>query len=199
MEICTYLCLLSWFVNFKTGEKKFGKMPHCTVLMGSPKSQIKNNIEREKTQNDYSNVPCQWCRKVKNFGGARLPVVIGGDNLPSPVGIGLSNLPNIGRASGIFDQNSKKWLLEPVCCKKLQKKVTTKKLVGNHPSFLIDLKSKGHLHHYKLQMSMSDPFNHLESIWYHSEPLKNPYSPNQFLGWDFLCRFLQQIGSWSCY
>ena len=34
----------------------------------------------------------QWCRKVKNFGG---PVVIEGDNLPSPVGIGLSDLPNI--------------------------------------------------------------------------------------------------------
>jgi hypothetical protein len=32
---------------------------------------------------------------------------------------------------------------------------------------------------------MSDPFNHLESIWYHSEPLQVPYSPDQFLGWDF--------------
>ena len=29
-----------------------------------------------------------------------VPVVIGGDNLPSPVGIGLSDLPNIGGASG---------------------------------------------------------------------------------------------------
>ena len=28
------------------------------------------------------------------------PVVIGGDNLPSPVGIGLTDLPNIGGASG---------------------------------------------------------------------------------------------------
>ena len=28
------------------------------------------------------------------------PVVIGGDNLPSPVGIGLTDPPNIGRASG---------------------------------------------------------------------------------------------------
>jgi hypothetical protein len=29
-----------------------------------------------------------------------VPVVIGGDNLPSPVGIGLTDLPNIGGASG---------------------------------------------------------------------------------------------------
>ena len=28
------------------------------------------------------------------------PVVIGGDNLPSPVGIGLTDPPNIGGASG---------------------------------------------------------------------------------------------------
>ena len=27
-------------------------------------------------------------------------VVIGGDNLPSPVGIGLTDLPNIGGTSG---------------------------------------------------------------------------------------------------
>ena len=29
-----------------------------------------------------------------------MPVVIGGDNLPSPVGKGLTDLPNIGEASG---------------------------------------------------------------------------------------------------
>ena len=29
-----------------------------------------------------------------------MPVVIGGDNLPSPVGIGLTDLPNIEGASG---------------------------------------------------------------------------------------------------
>ena len=29
-----------------------------------------------------------------------MPIVIGGDNLPSPVGIGLTDLPNIGGASG---------------------------------------------------------------------------------------------------
>ena len=34
-------------------------------------------------------------------------------------------------------------------------------------------------------MSMSDPLNHLGSIWCHSEPLEFPYSPKQFLGWDF--------------
>ena len=32
---------------------------------------------------------------------------------------------------------------------------------------------------------MSDPLNHLGSIWNHSGPLEVPYSPNQFLGWDF--------------
>ena len=34
-------------------------------------------------------------------------------------------------------------------------------------------------------MSMSDPLNHLGPTWYHSEPSDVPYSPNQFLGWDF--------------
>ena len=36
---------------------------------------------------------------------------------------------------------------------------------------------------------------HLGPIWYHSEPSDVPYSTNQFLGWDFFCRFLQQDGS----
>ena len=44
-------------------------------------------------------------------------------------------------------------------------------------------------------MSMSEPLNHLKSIWYHSKPLEVPYSPNQFLGWDFFWHFLQQTGS----
>ena len=35
--------------------------------------------------------------KLKTLGG---PVVIGGDNLPSPVQIGLTDLQNIGGASG---------------------------------------------------------------------------------------------------
>ena len=26
---------------------------------------------------------------------------------------------------------------------------------------------------------------HFGPIWYHSEPSDVPYSPNQFLGWDF--------------
>ena len=42
---------------------------------------------------------------------------------------------------------------------------------------------------------MSDPLNHLGSIWYPLTPLDVPYSPNQFLGRDFFCRFLQQTGS----
>ena len=44
-------------------------------------------------------------------------------------------------------------------------------------------------------MSMSDPLNHLGSIWYHSEALEVLYCPNQFLGLDFFCSFLQQTGS----
>ena len=44
-------------------------------------------------------------------------------------------------------------------------------------------------------MNMSNPLNHLGSIWYHSEPQEVPYFPNQFLGWDFFCCFLQQTGS----
>ena len=35
---------------------------------------------------------------------------------------------------------------------------------------------------------------HLGPIWYNSEPSDVPYSPNQFLGWDFFCSFLQQDG-----
>ena len=42
---------------------------------------------------------------------------------------------------------------------------------------------------------MSDSLNHLGSIWYHSEALVVFYSPNQFLGLDFNCRFFQQTGS----
>ena len=37
------------------------------------------------------------CRKVKIFW---VPVVIGGHNLPSPVGIGLTDLLKMGGASG---------------------------------------------------------------------------------------------------
>jgi hypothetical protein len=45
---------------------------------------------------------------------------------------------------------------------------------------------------------MSDAFNHLGSIWYHSEPSDIPNSQNQFLGWDFFCHFLQQDSSSFC-
>ena len=44
-------------------------------------------------------------------------------------------------------------------------------------------------------MGINMGINHLGCIWYHSEPLDVPCSPNQFLGWDFFCRFLQQTGS----
>ena len=36
------------------------------------------------------------------------------------------------------------------------------------------------------KMNISDPLNHLGSIWYHSEPLEVPYFPNQFLFWGFI-------------
>ena len=36
---------------------------------------------------------------------------------------------------------------------------------------------------------------HLGPIWYHSRPSYIPQFPNQSLGWDFFCRFLQQDGS----
>ena len=36
---------------------------------------------------------------------------------------------------------------------------------------------------------------HLGPIWYHSEKSDVPKSPNQFIGWDISCRFLQQDGS----
>ena len=39
------------------------------------------------------------------------------------------------------------------------------------------------------------PHAHLGTIWYHSEPSDVPYSPNQFLGWNFFCCFLQQDSS----
>ena len=39
-----------------------------------------------------------------------VPLVIGGDNLPSPVGIGLTNMPNIGEGVVIGGDN----LLSPV-------------------------------------------------------------------------------------
>ena len=41
-------------------------------------------------------------------------------------------------------------------------------------------------------MRIGYPLNHLGSIWYHLEPLEVLFSLNQFLGWDFICRFLQQ-------
>ena len=36
---------------------------------------------------------------------------------------------------------------------------------------------------------------HLGPIWYHSEHSDFQYSPNQYHGWEFFCRFLQQTGS----
>ena len=40
---------------------------------------------------------------MKNTGGGGV-VVIGGENLPSPVGTGSTDLPNIGGATGLKSQ-----------------------------------------------------------------------------------------------
>ena len=37
--------------------------------------------------------------------------------------------------------------------------------------------------------------SHLEQIWHHLESSDVPYSPNQFLGWDYFCCYLLQEGS----
>ena len=39
------------------------------------------------------------------------------------------------------------------------------------------------------------PLNHLGLILYHSESLEVLCSPDQFFGWDFFCRCVQQRGS----
>ena len=49
-----------------------------------------------------------------------------------------------------------------------------------------------HCQHPIAIMGVIDTFR---PIWYHSGPTDVPYSPNQFLGWDFFCRFLQQTSS----
>ena len=40
------------------------------------------------------------CSDAGRWKASGVPVVIGGNNLPSPVGIGLTNLPNIGGSCG---------------------------------------------------------------------------------------------------
>ena len=39
-------------------------------------------------------------------------------------------------------------------------------------------------------MIKGDTHANLGQIWYHSEPSDVPYSPNQFLGWDFFLPFI---------
>ena len=36
-------------------------------------------------------------------------------------------------------------------------------------------------------------YTHLGPIWYHSAPSDVPYSPNQFLGWDFFAASYSQM------
>ena len=72
--------------------------------------------------------------------------------------------------------------ISTTCCKKCQKSPNQETGLGNRGR----LKS---LNETKLVINEHEwPLNHLGSIWYHSVP----YSPCQFLGWDFLCHFLQQ-------
>ena len=80
--------------------------------------------------------------------------------------------------------------LEPSCCKKRQKKFPTKKLVWGI----------GDVWRFWMVPNCSQMINRvthaqLGPIWYNSELSDVPYSPNQFLGLDFFCCFLQQTGS----
>ena len=79
-------------------------------------------------------------------------------------------------------------LLEFSCCKKWQKS----------PNQETGLENKGPpetLNYTKLIPNEGVTYANLGPIGYHLEPSYVPYSPNQFLGWDFFCRFLQQYGS----
>ena len=82
----------------QTGSLHFSSFLPTPILIFPPK-KIKMKISwnhRLVTRHwicCHSQLQPQWCRKVKNVG---VPVVIGGDNLPSPVGIGLTDMPNIG-------------------------------------------------------------------------------------------------------
>ena len=76
-------------------------------------------------------------------------------------------------------------LLAQVCCKKQQKSSNQETGLGN----------RGHLMH-GFEWQQIDPIwgGHSCSFWtnlvyYHSEPSDAPYSPNQFLGWDFFAIF----------
>ena len=79
--------------------------------------------------------------------------------------------------------------ISTTCCKKCQKSPNQETGLGNRGR----LKS---LNETKLVINEHEwPLNHLGSIWHHSEPLEVPSSPNQFLGLDFFCHFIQQNGS----
>ena len=81
--------------------------------------------------------------------------------------------------------------LEPSCCKKWQKK----KQVLGIGDILNDTKSDLDEHEWPPCNQ-----NHLWSIWFHSEPSDLPYSPNQFLGWDFLAISYSKMALvfWEC-
>ena len=69
--------------------------------------------------------------------------------------------------------------LELVCCKKRQKSPNQETGLGNRGPLEI-------LNDTKLILNdKGSPHAHLGSIWNHSERSDVPYSPNQFLGWDF--------------
>ena len=72
-------------------------------------------------------------------------------------------------------------LLEQCCCKKQQKSPRQETGFGDRGSLKVLNDTK---------LVLSDPLNHLRSIWYHSEPSGVPYSPNQFLALDFFLSFL---------
>ena len=71
-------------------------------------------------------------------------------------------------------------LLEHSCCKKWQKSPGQDTGLGNKGRLMVLNDTKLILNYFK-----GVTHAHLRPIWYHSEPSDVPYSPNQFLGWDF--------------
>jgi hypothetical protein len=88
-----------------------------------------------------------------------------------------SNLNTILR----FNENTRAVLLQDVA-----KKVSTD---GSRRRLKVLNDTKLVLNEYEC------PLNQLGSNWYYSESSDVSNSPNQFLGWDFFCRFLQQDSS----
>ena len=77
-----------WMLLLPKGSPVIARMKGCAL----DKQSLRNDSVNRETVIDTVMPEGQ-----KTLG---VPVVIGGDNLPSPVEIGLADLPNIGGASG---------------------------------------------------------------------------------------------------